>query len=723
MSLRVGALAIWLASVSALCTGGLSTPVQSEAPPVPSLGSVSPALGDTAGGIQITLSGTGLTGTTAVTIGGTACTSIVVVNSTTVRCLTPAKSAGTYDVEITTSGGTDSLTGAFEAWSPTQISGARVYDASTEVTASGAAFVVNSSMVSEEINASWKLRDGHVAFYTPGTDDVALVGGWNPFYSDGLGNGGDGSRPGWPSPRQTTNEVWKSTNGGKTWSALLADGNAEFERRHTPGIAQVGNKWIMVGGDLWVNEPPDSFQRDIVSSTDGGLNWTTEMATTPWSSRMLHLVTQKPFAGKIWMFGGQDGILGVGGSVDLHNDVWNCPENDLDNWTQVIADGAASATRPSGRGGVSNLIVWAPLTGTYAGVERMWLVGGCEYGSPHVYFNEVWSTTDGITWVQHADAGWTPRFYHSLFVLRGRLWMIAGGDDTVGNKSDLWYTEDGETWVEVDARFAPLEAGSHADAITVLDNRYAIYAMGNGSLGAGPPFLRRAWRIDVHAGTRITAWGDRGAGGIDLSASGVNRPLLLPAGQVGGFAHQPAVVFDGADHFLSAASVDIQAGGYTRFFVGRIPHRKDDVTPSDTTVQHCAFGNDAANQYETMGLTNGALAVTDGSVAWALTTQGPTNNDDGFGSVKAYAVTRATGGDTKFYIDGVQVGTTQSVPYNTTYSGWKQIGAGLGTDSPTSSNNKLQGAFGAFVTVNGVISSTNLAKLTTWGKGKFVEQP
>jgi hypothetical protein len=687
----------------------------------PKLVAVSPDLGDVDGEVLVTLSGANLIGASGATIGGSECSQLKVVDNATATCLTPSKPLGTYNVVITTPAGRSTLVNGFESWYPTAITGARIYDSAKEVAAAGSSFVVNFSMVSEEIDPSWKLRDGHVAFYTPGTDDVALVGGWNPFYSDGLGNGGDGTRPGWTSPRQTTNEVWKSTNGGQNWTALLADNNAEFERRHTPGIAQVGSKWVMIGGDLWVNDPPDSYQRDIVSSTDGGLNWTTEMATTPWSSRMLHLVTQKPFAGKLWMFGGQDGVLGFGGTADFHNDVWNCPEDDLDNWTQVIADGAAIATRPGGRGGVNNLIVWAPLTGTYAGIERMWLAGGCQYGSPHVYYNEVWSTTNGTSWVQHADAGWTPRFYHSLFVLRGRLWMIAGGDNVAGNKSDLWYTEDGENWTEVDARFAPLEAGSHADAITVVDDRYAIFAMGNGSLGAGPPYLKRVWRIDVHSGTRVSAWGDHGSGSVDLTASGVNRPLLLASGQVGSFAARPAIVFDGADNYMAAASVDIQSGGYTRFFFGRIPHRKDDASPSDTTVQHCAFGNDAANQYETTGLSNGALAITDGSVAWDLTTQGLTNHDDGFGTAKAYTVTRATDNSVKFYVDGVQVGTTQTVNYNTTYSGWKFIGAGLGTDSPTSSNNKLQGAFGAFVTCDGVISEANIAKLSKWGHGKFKE--
>lgn len=66
---------------------------------------------DTAGGEAFTLTGTNLQGTTGVTIGGTAATSVVVVNSETVTGVTPAKAAGAYDVVITSPLGTDTIVG------------------------------------------------------------------------------------------------------------------------------------------------------------------------------------------------------------------------------------------------------------------------------------------------------------------------------------------------------------------------------------------------------------------------------------------------------------------------------------------------------------------------------------------------------------------------------------------------------------------------------------
>jgi formylglycine-generating enzyme required for sulfatase activity len=79
----------------------------------PAITSLSPASGSTDGGTLITITGTNLTGTSSVTIGGTAATSVSVVNSTTVTAVTPAGTAGAKTVSLTTPGGTANLTNGF----------------------------------------------------------------------------------------------------------------------------------------------------------------------------------------------------------------------------------------------------------------------------------------------------------------------------------------------------------------------------------------------------------------------------------------------------------------------------------------------------------------------------------------------------------------------------------------------------------------------------------
>ncbi|HAT6978714.1 TPA: hypothetical protein JAN54_10555 [Legionella pneumophila] len=66
------------------------------------LTAVNPNSGTASGGTGVVLTGTGLTGATAVTFGGIAATSVNVVNSTTVTAVTPAHAIGPVDVVIDT---------------------------------------------------------------------------------------------------------------------------------------------------------------------------------------------------------------------------------------------------------------------------------------------------------------------------------------------------------------------------------------------------------------------------------------------------------------------------------------------------------------------------------------------------------------------------------------------------------------------------------------------
>lgn len=82
--------------------------------PAMTLDTVAPATGAAAGGTAVTLTGTNFKkeGTT-VTFGGTAATSVVVVDSTTITCVTPAKTAGAYNVVVTGPAGTATKTNGF----------------------------------------------------------------------------------------------------------------------------------------------------------------------------------------------------------------------------------------------------------------------------------------------------------------------------------------------------------------------------------------------------------------------------------------------------------------------------------------------------------------------------------------------------------------------------------------------------------------------------------
>jgi len=79
----------------------------------PTVTTVTPNTGVPGGSTAIALVGTNFTGATGVTFGGTAATSVVVVDDTHITCVTPAHAAGAVDVVVTTPAGSGTKTGGY----------------------------------------------------------------------------------------------------------------------------------------------------------------------------------------------------------------------------------------------------------------------------------------------------------------------------------------------------------------------------------------------------------------------------------------------------------------------------------------------------------------------------------------------------------------------------------------------------------------------------------
>ena len=85
----------------------------------PTVTSISPTSGTTAGGTSVTITGTNFISGTTVTIGGSSCTSVVVVSSTSITCTTPSGTAGAQDVVVATGVSPNAtLTGGFTYVAP-----------------------------------------------------------------------------------------------------------------------------------------------------------------------------------------------------------------------------------------------------------------------------------------------------------------------------------------------------------------------------------------------------------------------------------------------------------------------------------------------------------------------------------------------------------------------------------------------------------------------------
>jgi hypothetical protein len=102
-----GARAAGPADVSVTVDGKSSTLASAftyVALPPPTLTSISPSSGSTAGGTTVTLTGTNFAAGATVTIGGVAATGVTLLSATSLRAVTGARAAGTADVVLSVGG-------------------------------------------------------------------------------------------------------------------------------------------------------------------------------------------------------------------------------------------------------------------------------------------------------------------------------------------------------------------------------------------------------------------------------------------------------------------------------------------------------------------------------------------------------------------------------------------------------------------------------------------
>lgn len=277
-------------------------------------------------------------------------------------------------------------------------------------------------------NAAFPVLDGGGALVFD--DKMWLLGGWAPGAI--------------PHP-YTTSEVWVSTD-GTNW---VSQGTAPWEPRHTAGYVVYDDKMWIVGGDA----NSGHYQNDVWNTSDG-TNWTQVTANVPWGDRVLHHTVA--FDGRIWVMGGQKlpQFIQSGPTDEMfYNDVW-CTTNGVD-WTRVLEHAP-----------------WEPrgmIGGNVVFQDKLWLLGGGTYDTPLVpvrkLCNDVWNTEDGVNWTLVVDhAPWRPRQYHDVAVFDDLMWVLEGAGP--GNRNDVWFSSDGVTWFELQNTPWPAR---HAASVFVYD--------------------------------------------------------------------------------------------------------------------------------------------------------------------------------------------------------------------------------------------------------------
>jgi len=260
---------------------------------------------------------------------------------------------------------------------------------------------------------------------------------------------------------------------------------AAFAARDGAGALTFNDKMWLLGG--WNPDDKVNFPRicnsEIWSSTDGA-DWKLE-GTAAWEPR--HCFGFMVFKDRMWVIGGDT-------SQKYHqHDIWSSADGV--NWELVCETPA-----------------WAPRIMHYSCVHdgKLWVMGGqtlLKHASdaPELNYNDVWSSEDGVNWVQVAESTpWEPRgMIGGSCVLNGRMWLLSGG--TFENPRErirkmyreVWSSADGKEWKQhktppwLNRQFH--EVAVFDDKMWILEGtrfNYDLWPDGMGPLGGN---LRDVW--------------------------------------------------------------------------------------------------------------------------------------------------------------------------------------------------------------------------------------
>jgi hypothetical protein len=233
-----------------------------------------------------------------------------------------------------------------------------------------------------------------------------VIGGWDFFTSEG-------------GTQKLTNEVW-STADGATWSKHVPSNGVIFSPR-------AGHEAVVFNGRIWVIGGSDNVTRynDVWSSADGG-TWVLEQQHAAFTPRYMHTVAALNNA--LWLYAGYDTPNGTTPSVGVQ-DAWRSTDGRI--WTKQATPQFAARAEQA-------MTVFNGAIILAAGISNDSYFGSTRY-------NDVWSTTDGVTWQPlRTAAPFSGRMNPILINHNNQLYLIGGF--SVSRTHDVWRSNNGSDW-------------------------------------------------------------------------------------------------------------------------------------------------------------------------------------------------------------------------------------------------------------------------------------
>ena len=306
--------------------------------------------------------------------------------------------------------------------------------------------------------APFAVRDGAGAIVFE--DNLYLIGGWNP--NDKIN-----------FPRVTSNDVWRSSDYGATWTEIKPNSygrkfvqGSDWEGRHTAGYVTHGNFMYIVGGDA-----NQGYHIDDIWRSSDGINWELLSSNPPWAPRALHLTFT--YKNKIYVVGGQTMPAFAKQAINENylRDIWS--SSDGVDWDKVEVSG--DLFTPRGGYGGSGFVL----------NDSVFIIGGFTYDNlvnrDRDVWTDVWASSGDLT--SWRKVGSTPTdidgngfMYHDTAFFDSKLWIIGGARKVMGNTNEIWFSDDGVRWTQV--LCSPLKP-THATSVWSTSKGIVI-AAGNG---------------------------------------------------------------------------------------------------------------------------------------------------------------------------------------------------------------------------------------------------
>ena len=260
-------------------------------------------------------------------------------------------------------------------------------------------------------------------------DDIYVIGGITRKVFVSL-TSGTPSRP-----QISSNEVWRSSDGGLTWDQ--AAGGTRFTDRANHGSVVLDGVLYVIAGAA--GNSGTTGRNDVWRSTDKGVSWSRVTSTgTSVPFPMDYAFSSAVLGTAMYVMGGSNSTL------TRYDEVWQSTDRGV-TWTQ-----ATNATDPkfSARSNHTSVVLGN------AGAARLYVIGG--FSSSSNDLDDVWQSGDGASWTQvNASAASGSKFPvrsdHSTAVLSDTVYVIAG-DQGGAARRDVWTSGDkGATWTRATA--------------------------------------------------------------------------------------------------------------------------------------------------------------------------------------------------------------------------------------------------------------------------------